>query len=148
MTPTCDAEARTPALATYSAEMLDRLGHGSPGTDGLIALVTLDRGYDLWTHGLPRAAVEVLLAGVPASDGLETVDLSLLPPRIDPEALPPPAYEPHVALGHPARNLHYAALIARATRAPQLAEYLEHLSDALGPVEPKFANFARSPANL
>ena len=148
VTPTCNAEGSTPPLATHAAAALDQLARGSPGTDGLIALVTLDRGYDLWTHGLPRAAVEVLLAGVPVIDGLETVDLSLLPPRIDPQALPPPAYEPHVALGHPARNLHYAALIARATRVPQLAEYFERLSDALGPVEPKFANFAGSPANL
>ncbi|MDH3729492.1 MAG: hypothetical protein OER77_18350, partial [Myxococcales bacterium] len=148
VTPTCDPDASTPPLATYSAAALDELGQGSPGTDGLIALVTLDRGYDLWTHGLPRAAVEVLLTGVPAIDGLETVDLSPLPPRADPKARPSPMYEPDVALGHPARNLHYAALIARTSRAPQLADYFERLSNALGPVEPKFTSFARSPANL
>ncbi|MDH3485740.1 MAG: DUF2723 domain-containing protein [Myxococcales bacterium] len=148
VTRTCNPVTSAPLLATYTAAELYRLGQGSPGTDGLIALVTLDRGYDLWTHGLPRAAVEVLLAGVPAIEGLERVDLSLLPARVDPQARPSPLYEPHVALGHPARNLHYAAVIARASRLPKLADYLERLSDALGPVEPKFASLTRSPANL
>ncbi len=145
---TCEPTAAAQSLATYSAAALDRLGQGSPGTDGLIALVTLDRGYDLWAHGFPRAAVEALLAGVPTIDELKELDLSPLPPRVDPQTVPLPAYEPHVALGHPARNLHYASVIARASRAPQLADYLERLSDALGPVEPKFASLTRSPANL
>ncbi len=148
VTPTCDPVSSMPPIATYSSAELERLGHGSPGTDGLIALVTLDRGYDLWAHGLPRAAVEVLLAGVPAIDGLDKVDLSLLPARVDPQARPSPTYEPPVALGHPARNLHYAAFIARSSRLPQLADYLERLSNALGPVEPKFASLTRTPANL
>lgn len=148
VTETCVVNESIPALATLSATTLDRIGQGSPGTDGLIALVTLDRGYDLWTHGLPRAAVEVLLAGVPAIEGLEDIDLSVLPARIDRQRSPPPVYQPHVALGHPARNVHYAAHIARSSGAQQLAEYLERLSGALGPVEPKFANFASSPANL
>lgn len=158
--PTCPSEwlldVRTrcrpaegePALARVCSATLAEVGHGSPGTDGLIALVTLQRGHDLYAQGLPRAAVATLLAGVPPLEGLEEADLSEIPTRIQPSSQPAPAYAPHVALGHPAQNVHYAAVIARATGAPRLGHYLTRLSDALGPVEPKFATLPASPDNL
>jgi hypothetical protein len=144
----CPPDAREPSLARRASAALAEIGHGSPGTDGLIALVTLDRGHDLYVQGFPRAAVATLLAGVSGVEGLEGLDLSSVPLRIEPSLSPPPAYEPAVALGHPARNLHYASIIARAMGAATLHSYLAGLSEALGPVRPKFAGVPASPANL
>lgn len=144
----CAADAREPSLARHASAALAEIGHGSPGTDGLIALVTLDRGHDLYSQGFPRAAVATLLAGVSGVEGLKGLDLSSVPLRIEPSMRPPPAYEPVVALGHPARNLHYASFIAHATGAAALQSYLAELSEALGPVRPKFAGVPASPANL
>lgn len=144
----CRSSLDEPALALAAAVALAELGRGSPGTDGLIALITLHRGHDLYSQGLPRAAIASLLAGVPVLDGMRNIELSEIPQRIGPELRPPPAYEPHVALGDPAQNLHYASLIARATGADLLATQLSSLSDALGPVEPKFATIPASPDNL
>jgi hypothetical protein len=158
--PTCpsewllDARSRCrptdgePALARVSAAGLAELGTGSPGTDGLIALVTLHRGHDLYSQGLPRAAIATLIAGAPALEELRNIDLSEAPSRISPSAQPVPSYAPQVALGHPAQNLHYAGVIARGTGAPGLARFLGALADGLGPVEPKFATLQASPDNL
>jgi hypothetical protein len=137
-----------PSLARYASAALAELRDGSPGTDGLIALVTLDRGHDLYSQGFPRAAIAALLGGVPRVEGIEELDLSSVPLRSRPSEQPVPVYEPRVALGHPARNLHYASMIARATGATRLGTYLAGLSEALGPVQPKFAASPASPANL
>jgi hypothetical protein len=110
--------------------------------------VTLDRGHDLYSQGFPRAAIETLLAGVPALTGVAAADLSTVPRRIRPSARPAPRYAPHAALGDPAQNLNYAATIAKATGALRLASYFAALSDALGPVRPKFEALPASPANL
>lgn len=144
----CDAEVGPSALASQAAETLERLGEGSPGTDGLIALMTLDRGYDVLAHGFPRAAVQVILAGVPGVPELESIDLSSIPARVAWLSIPPPAYDPPVALGHPAQNLHYAAVIAQAMGAAALAERFQSLSQGFGSVEPKFTGFVLPPANL
>ncbi len=146
--PRCPGEAGEPALASVSRDALSELGAGSPGTDGLIAAVTLARGHDLFAQGFPRAAVSALLAGVPGLQRLEEVDLSAIPPRIEPKMHPAPVYEPRVALGHPAQNLHYAATILRAVDATSLSEQFMALSEALGPVQPKFTSVSTSPANL
>ena len=122
------------SLARYASVAIAELQHGSPGTDGLIALVTLDRGHDLYSQGFPRAAIATLLAGVPRFEGIEEVELSSVPIRIEPSVRPAPSYEPHVALGHPARNLHYASVLARATGATRLGAYFAELSEAAGPV--------------
>lgn len=143
----CVPNVHTPKIVTDAAKTLNELGGGSPGTDGLLALVTFDRGHDLWRHGLPRAAVAALLAGVPLDED-EELDLSTIPERIEPQAVQAPRYQPAVALGHPARNLHYAALIARATRAEALATYFKQLSDVFGPVRPNFAGLSATPASL
>ena len=144
----CGDVAGEPALARYASSALATLGDGSPGTDGLIALVTLDRGHDLYSQGFPRAAIATLLAGVPRIEGTEEVNLSSIPVRIQPSVRPAPIYEPRVALGDAARNLHYASTIARATGATSLADYLADWSGAMGPVQPKFAALPASPANL
>jgi hypothetical protein len=148
VSPRCSGDAGEPSLARHAREALAKIGHGSPGTEGLIALVTLDRGHDLYSQGFPRAAVATILAGVSRAHGLEDLDLSSVPLRIEPSARPLPGYEPPVALGHPARNLHYASVIAQATGAPALCAYLAGLSEAIGPVRPKFAGVPASPANL
>jgi hypothetical protein len=114
----------------------------------LIALLTLNRGHDLYCQGFPRAAIASLLSGVPEVEGIEPVDLSSVPTRIQPSVRPAPAYEPRVALGHAARNLHYASTIANATGATPLGTYFAGLSEALGPVQPKFTALPASPANL
>jgi hypothetical protein len=144
----CGDTAHEPALARYASVALAELQEGSPGTDGLIALVTLDRGHDLYSEGFPRAAIATLLAGVPRLEGFEEISLSSVPARIERTVRPAPAYDPPVALGHPARNLHYASRIAGATGANGLARYLADLSEAMGPVQPKFATLPASPANL
>jgi hypothetical protein len=144
----CGGVAREPSLARYASAALAELQHGSPGTDGLIALVTLDRGHDLYSQGFPRAAIATLVAGVPRIAGIEEVDLSSVPLRIRPSVRPAPAYEPRVALGDPARNLHYASTIANATGATSLGDYFARWSEAMGPVQPKFAALPASPANL
>ncbi len=144
----CSGTAHEPELARYASVALAELGEGSPGTDGLIALVTLDRGHDLYSQGFPRAAISTLLAGVPRLDGSDEDSLATVPARIERAFRPAPLYDPPVALGHAARNLHYAARIAEATGAKRLARYLAELSDAMGPVEPKFATLPASPANL
>ena len=144
----CSDTAREPSLARYANAALAELKHGSPGTDGLIASVTLDRGHDLYSQGFPRVAIATLLAGVPRIDQIEDLDLSSVPRRIQPAMRPAPAYEPPVALGHPARNLHYASTIANATGARRLAIYFAALSEAMGPVQPKFTALPASPANL
>ncbi|MGB5705151.1 MAG: hypothetical protein WBM48_20175, partial [Polyangiales bacterium] len=110
--------------------------------------VTLHRGHDLYSQGLPRAAISTLLAGVPPVDGMQNIDLSEIPKRIEPAMHPPPVYAPHVALGDAAQNLHYASIIARTTGSALLERQLSSLSDALGPVEPKFATIPGSPDNL
>lgn len=144
----CGATAAEPSLARYASVAIAELQHGSPGTDGLIALVTLDRGHDLYSQGFPRAAIATLLAGVPRFEGIEEVELSSVPIRIEPSVRPAPSYEPHVALGHPARNLHYASVLAGATGATRLGAYFAELSEAAGPVRPKFTALPVSPANL
>lgn len=144
----CGESAREPELARYASVALSELRGGSPGTDGLIALVTLDRGHDLFSLGFPRIAIATLLAGVPRVDGFDEDNLLRVPARIPAAVRPAPSYTPPVALGHPARNLDYASRIADATGAPELARYLADLSAAMGPVEPKFASMADSPANL
>jgi len=88
------------------------------------------------------------LAGVPRLDAFAEGSLATVPVRIERMARPEPRYDPPVALGHPARNLHYASRIAEATGAKGLARYLADLSNAMGPVEPKFATLPASPANL
>jgi hypothetical protein len=127
---------------------LAELQDGSPGTSGLIARVTLDRGHDLYSQGFPRAAIASLLSGVPHLEGIEQVDLSSVPARIQPSVRPAPAYEPRVALGDAARNLHYASTIANATGAIPLAAYLSGWSEVMGPVQPKFTALPASPASL
>jgi len=144
----CGDAAHEPALARYASIALAELQEGSPGTDGLIALVTLDRGHDLYSQGFPRAAIATLLAGVPRLEGFEEISLSTVPARIERTVRPAPVYDPPVALGHPARNLHYASRIAEATGANGLARYLADLATAMGPVQPKFATLPASPANL
>ncbi|MEM7434199.1 MAG: DUF2723 domain-containing protein [Myxococcota bacterium] len=144
----CEAATEPPAITRHAAEAMATLDDGSPGTDGLLALVAFDRGHDLWRHGLARSAVTSLLAGVPLEDGLDEVDLSVIPERVEPQSSPAPDYDPRTALGHPAKNLHYASLIARATHATDLAAYFETLAEALGPVTPKFTGMPSSPANL
>jgi len=79
---------------------------------------------------------------------LPDVDASEVPARVAPEIRVTPIYEPHVAPGAPAQNLHYAAVIARATGAAALASRLEELSNVADPVEPKFATSPASPDNL
>ncbi len=137
-----------PALTRTAGAALAELGRGSPGTDGLIALVTLHRGHDLYSQGWPRAAIASLLSGVSDVDGIDEVDFAEIPERIEPSDQPVPSYTPHVALGHPAQNLHYAAVIAKATGATAIARTFLGLSEALGPVEPKFAILPASPGNL
>lgn len=144
----CGPTAHEPSLARHASAALAELGTGSPGTDGLIASVTLDRGHDLYCQGFPRTAIASLLAGVPRIQGIEEVDLSAVPSRIEPSVRPAPSYAPRVALGDAARNLHYASTIALATGAADLAAYFAHWSDALGPVQPKFTALPASPANL
>ena len=144
----CGDAAHEPGLARYASAALAELQNGSPGTDGLIALVTLDRGHDLYCQGFPRAAIASLLSGVPPVAGIEQVDLSSVPARIQPSVRPAPSYEPRVALGDGARNLHYASTIANATGATPLGTYFAGLSEALGPVQPKFTALPASPANL
>ncbi len=146
--PRCGDTAHEPALARYASVALAELAEGSPGTDGLIALLTLDRGHDLYSQGFPRAAISTLIAGVPRLEGFDEDALATVPARIGRAVRPAPLYEPPAALGHPARNLHYASRIAEATGAKGLARYLAELSDAMGPVEPKFATLPASPANL
>jgi hypothetical protein len=144
----CGDTAHEPELARFASVALAELGEGSPGTDGLIALVTLDRGHDLYSQGFPRAAISTLLAGVPRLHGFDEDSLATVPARIRRMVRPAPLYDPPVALGHPARNLAYASGIAEATGAKGLARYLAELSNAMGPVEPKFATLPASPANL
>ena len=144
----CEHGSDEPSLARHASAALAELHDGSPGTDGLIAAVMLDRGHDLYSQGYPRTAVAALLAGVPRIDGVQELDLSQVPSRIQAAARPAPFYEPRVALGHPAHNAHYASIIAKATGAMGLARYFEDLAHTLGPVRPKFASLPASPANL
>jgi len=146
--PVCAPSSSSAPLAEHAAGFLERLGTGSPGTDELIALVTMNRGYDLVAHGFARAAIDMLLSGVPAPEGSTSFDLSSVPERIDPRAVPYPSYEPPVALGDPARNAHYASVIAHVAGDTTLASRLERLSADLGGVSPNFADPRHSPANL
>ncbi|MFZ1866098.1 MAG: DUF2723 domain-containing protein [Polyangiales bacterium] len=146
--PSCPTEAQEPSLARHAGATLSALGTGSPGTDGLIALMTLDRGHDLYSQGFARAAIGTLLEGVPGTELPNDIDLSSVPTRVRPSLRPHPVYGPRVALGHPAQNLHYAATIANATGAKRLASYFLEWSKALGPVEPKFTTLPASPDNL
>lgn len=144
----CGPSAKEPSLARYAGASLAELRSGSPGTDGLIALVTLDRGHDLYAQGFPRTAIETLLEGVPGSEERVYLDLSALPARIEPLVRPQPVYEPHVALGDPSQNLHYASVIAKAVGASELAVYFREWSDAKGPVQPKFTPLPATPDTL
>lgn len=146
--PTCPSEAEVPSLARYAAAALSELRDGSPGTDGLIALITLDRGHDLYSLGFPRAAIGTLLEGVPGIELQDEIDLSSIPLRIRPAARPRPIYAPPVALGHPSENLHYASVIASATGASGLAAYFSEWSKTVGPVEPKFTPLPATAGNL
>lgn len=144
----CVEPAGEPAVARAASAALPDLRDGSPGTDGWIALMTLHRGHDLYSLGLPRSAVATLLSGVPQIEALAALDLSSVPARISAMNHPEPSYLPHSALGHPAENLHYAAVIARMTGAAGVGNYLKGLSDAVGPVTPNFTALPVSPDNL
>ena len=100
------------------------------------------------THWLPRLAVATLLTGVPQIEALTELDLSSVPSRIGAMSHPHPSYLPRTALGHPAENLHYAAVIATMTGAAEVGHYLKGLSDAVGPVTPNFTALPASPDNL
>ena len=144
----CPEPNGEPALARAAAAELPILGNGSPGTASWIALMTLQRGHDLYMLGLPRSAVATLLSGVPQIEALTEIDLAAVPSRISAMEHPHPAYRPRVALGDPAQNLHYAALIATMTGAMEVGSYLARLSDAVGPVTPNFTALPASPDNL
>jgi len=144
----CSDSPHEPELSRYASVALSELGEGSPGTDGLIALVTFDRGHDLFVQGFPRVAISTLLAGVPRLDGFTEDALSSVPTRTERLSISAPVYEPPSALGHPAQNLHYASTIARATGAAALAQELARLSELMGPVAPKIAASPGSPASL
>ncbi|MFH0903439.1 MAG: hypothetical protein V2A73_22650, partial [Pseudomonadota bacterium] len=102
--------------ATVLAEQLALLGSGSPPTGDLIALLALERGVALWRLGHAELALEALLAGVPSELRI------LLPPPPTAETLAGapayrdaiPAWERPVALGDPARNLFFAAMLRSA----------------------------------
>lgn len=140
----CAQDASEPALARATGAALAELDAGSPGTDGLLALLALERGHDLYAQGFPRVAIKTLLEGVPGAELRDEIDLSSIPTRTRPSHAPRPEYEPRVALGHPAQNLHYASVIAGATGATALARYFSEWSRSLGPVEPKLT---REPAS-
>ncbi|HET6416322.1 MAG TPA: DUF2723 domain-containing protein [Polyangiales bacterium] len=144
----CAPDSHERSLGGYARAALAELGLGSPGTDGLIAMITLDRGHDLYSQGFPRAAIATLLSGVPRTDGIEEPNLDSVPERIPRLIRPVPSYDPPVALGHPAQNLHYASIIAHETGATGLGIYFAGLSAAMGPVQPKFASRPAAPANL
>lgn len=132
----CPAFSTPSALSRYVERSLRELRDGSLGTDGLLAMIAFDRGYDLWALGWPRAAVQTLMAGVP-QDLAPIEELDSIPERSNPTWMVAPEYEPPVALGHPARNLHLASVIAAAAGATELAEQLQTLSREAGPATPK-----------
>lgn len=132
--PHCEP-VETPALVHYVADARRRLGEGSPGTTGLLAMLAFHQGYGLQAAGHPRAAVRALIAAAPASMQTDRLDLSGLPERTPDLALAPPNYEPRVALGDPARNLDFASRIASAHGAKSLAAQLKTLSEQLGVVK-------------
>lgn len=132
----CRPGANPLELPMWLAAEVQSLGQGSPGTDSMAALVAFQRGHDLWLLGLPKAAIATLLSASPAAlDQTGTLDLTAVPMQQAPRPpVPAPRYEPQVALGHPARNLHYASRMARQTGATELASALQALSDELSPV--------------
>ncbi len=132
----CSPEANLLELPIWLASQVAALHQGSPGTDSMVALVAFRRGHDLWLLGLPRAAIAALLSASPdALEQTRSLDLTRVPTRQAPRpSVPAPQYEPQVALGHPARNLHYASKMARQTGATELADALQALCDELGPV--------------
>lgn len=132
----CDPGANALELPIWLADQVDALDGGSPGAEGMAAHIAFQRGHDLLLLGRPREAIATLLAASPeALAGGAALDLSRVPAQAVPG--PPvaaPQYEPRVALGHPAHNLHYAARIARENGATELASALQALSEELGPV--------------
>lgn len=131
--PDCN-EDETPPLIQHVQQSRAVLKEGSPGTPGMLAALAFERGDGLQRVGRPRAAVRALISAASASMGLAGLDLSAVPERSDQTALVVPDYRPRVALGHAARNLDFAARIARAHEAERLATELRVLSRRSGSV--------------
>jgi hypothetical protein len=110
-----------PQVPRLFENALASLGRGSPSADGAIALSSYLLGDSLWRVGEPRAALRVLLAGVPKDmqppdpgpvSGVEragTLTRSLRP------------YARDAALGDPARNLFLASALLASAGLPQAA---------------------------
>jgi hypothetical protein len=99
----------TRALASWLA----RLGEGSPGSDEVIARVAQDRGEALWRMGDDTAALEALLAGVPAPvrSACATLPDATVLDRAPRFVGPLPVWNDGAPLGDPARDVALAALL-------------------------------------
>lgn len=127
--PACE---RAPATNARPAALLARalrgVGDGSPSTDGAIAETAYEVGEAWWRLGSPRAAYEVLLAGVPPAMQARPAAASPALDRVPPLAQPLPAWRRAAALGDPARNLFVAGVLAHAAGLDEAA--LAHLRAA------------------
>lgn len=131
--PEC-LDAEPGALTAHVRRARTTLRDGSPGTPGMLAGLAFQRGNDLQRMGRPRDAVRALISAAPASMKVSALDLDALPERSDQAALVAPDYRPKVALGHPARNLDFAARIAHRHGAKRLGSELRVLSQRAGSV--------------
>jgi hypothetical protein len=129
----CDTPA-TPALSTPSQELgrwLARVGHGSPGTDALIAMVAYQHAEGLHALGDSVSAFKTLTSGVPRNDLPPTQPADIAALSASPALqLPPLHFRQDAALGDPARNLALAGLwLAAAHRNDSARAYLSSAAD-------------------
>ena len=120
-----------PAMSQLLADQLTQLGDGSPAALGAIAEVSEQLGAGLWQLGLPRAAHDAFLSGVPRS---------AWPTKLaDPKRLaaaralvaPTPSWTRAAALGDPARNLFLAGAVTAASGQAGAAQWYLHAAAGL-----------------
>lgn len=109
------ATTANPEPARFLAAALAELGEGSPDAAGAITGASYSLGESLWRAGYPRAALTVLLAGVPKA--IQPHPTPALPDldRVPALTAPLPSWQRGAALGDPGRNLFVAGALAAAS---------------------------------
>ena len=106
-TPPCPDTATLSEFTRELTSLADVADFGSPPTERVLAELGLSRGLMYAFLGVPEAAIDAVLAGVPS--GSRPVPDTVLAPAIRPEVLRPPSFIRAVAIGDPAHNLFVAA---------------------------------------
>jgi hypothetical protein len=127
-----DASIRIAGATRTLGTLADATAWGAPHAANVLAAIGWHRGEALWRLGHPDLALDALLAALPGANRPVVTE-----PVRDVAALrgPAPEFSTPVILGHPGRNLFFAArLLSEAGRTNEAVDALNRAAD-LGLVE-------------